>query len=249
MNSNSRTIYKNDPLLFLWYNESDELIGYILVHIDDFLSTGNQGFHKTIITKLRGKFLIGKEDKLNFKYLGPNVTATNSTITLNINTDRKNEVTSPLNKAEKDQLRAKIGQLLWISNQTMPDISFDVSTLASNLNNATVNETLYCNKIISKVYHNSYQLNYMKINREQKIVVGTDTSCENLKNSESEGVHLTFLMGENNFCDLLSWHSKQLKRAAQGLLTAETIALLNGVESAFYMKELFKELYKTDLPV
>ena len=66
MNSNSRTIFKDDPLLFLWYNESDELIGYILVHADDFLSTGNQDFHKTIITKLRGTFLIGKENKLNF---------------------------------------------------------------------------------------------------------------------------------------------------------------------------------------
>ena len=131
----------------------------------------------------------------------------------------------------------------------MPDISFNVSTIASNLNIVTVNEILYCNKIISKVYHNSYQLNSMKINREQKIVVCTDPSCGNLKSSGSQGVHLTFLMGENNFCNLLNWQSKQLKRVAQNLLTAETIASLDGVESAFYMKELFKELHKTDLLV
>ena len=99
--------------------------------------------------------MIGKEDKLEFKYLGLNVTSTNSTITLDqyqyiqnlhktdIDTDQKKELTSPLNKAEKDQLSAKIGQLLWISNQTRPDISFDVSTLSSNFNNATVDEILY----------------------------------------------------------------------------------------------------------
>ena len=40
-------------------------------------------FHKAIITKLRGTILIGKEDKLNFKYLGLNVTSINSIITLN----------------------------------------------------------------------------------------------------------------------------------------------------------------------
>ena len=39
----------------------------------------------------------------------------------------------------------------------MSDISFDVSTLASNLKNTTVNE-IYYNKIILKVYHRSYQL-------------------------------------------------------------------------------------------
>ena len=77
-----------------------------------------------------------------------------------------------------------------------------------------VNEILYCNKIISKVYHNSYQSNYIKINREQKIVVYTDASCGNLKNGESQGAYLIFLMGENDFCNLLSWLSKQLKRVA-----------------------------------
>ena len=90
-----------------------------------------------------------------------------------------------MNKAEKDELRAKIGQLLWISKQTRPDNSFDVITLASNLKNATVYELLYWNKVVLKVYHNSFQLNYIKINWKQKIVAYTDASCRNLKNSRS----------------------------------------------------------------
>ena len=130
---------------------------------------------------------------------------------IEIHADRKKKPTSPLNKAEKDELRAKIGQLLWISKQTRPDISFDVITLESNLKNATVNELLYWNKIISKVYHNSFQL---KINWKQKIVAYTDASCGNLKNSRSQGTYLTLLMKENNFCNLLGWQSKQLKPVA-----------------------------------
>ena len=154
----------------IWYHKCDELIA-ILVHVDNFLFAWNKDFYKKIITELRGKRLIEKEDKLNFKYLGLDVTSTNSTITLNqyqyiqnlpkikIHTDRNKEPTSTLNKAEKDLPRAKIGHLLWISYHTRLDISLDVSSLASNLNNVTVNEILYCNKVISKVYHNSYQLN------------------------------------------------------------------------------------------
>ena len=107
MNSNSRIISKVDPLLFY---KSDEVIGYILVHLDDFLFAGNPDFLKTIITKLGGTFLIGKEDNLKLKYLGVNVTSTNSTITLDqyqyiqnlhkiyIHADQKKELTSPLTK-------------------------------------------------------------------------------------------------------------------------------------------------------
>ena len=80
------------------------------------------------------------------------------------------------------------------------------------------------------------------------MVVYTGASCGNLKNIESQGVYLIFLMVENNFCNQLSWQSKQLKRVARSSLIAETIALLDGLEAALYTKELFKELYKRDLP-
>ena len=49
-------------------------------------------------------------------------------------------------------------------------------------------------------------------------------------------------MGKNDCCNLLRWQLKQLKRVAQSSSTAETIALLDVVEVALYMKEL---LYKT----
>ena len=75
--------------MFLWYNESEELIGYILVHVDDFLFAGNKDFHKTMITKLKRIFLIGKEAKLSFKYLGLNVTSFDSTITRPISVHSK----------------------------------------------------------------------------------------------------------------------------------------------------------------
>ena len=92
-------------------------------------------------------------------------------------------------------------------------------------------------------------MNYIKINGDQKIVVYTDASCGTLKNSGSQGAYLIFLMGENNFYNLLSWQLKQLKSVAGSSLTADAIALLDGVETSLYIKELFKELCKIDLSV
>lgn len=45
---------------------------------------------------------------------------------------------APLNKTEKEQLRSKIGQILWIAKQTRPDVMFSTCSLASNLKNAMV---------------------------------------------------------------------------------------------------------------
>ena len=76
-NSNSGTISKFDLSLFLWYNKNHQLVGYILVHIDGFLFTGNKDHNYQITT-----FLTEKEEKLNFRYLRVHITSTNNTITL-----------------------------------------------------------------------------------------------------------------------------------------------------------------------
>ena len=44
---------------------------------------------------------------------------------------RQKETYESLTDVQKDKLRSKIGQLLWLSNQTRPDISFDVCVLAT----------------------------------------------------------------------------------------------------------------------
>ena len=102
---------------------------------------------------------------------------------------------------------------------------------------------IYCNKIISKNHHNFFSITYQKLNRNQNIRVYTDAAYGNLKNGGSQGGYFIFLIGRKICCNLISWQSKQLRRIAQSSLTAETIALLDGVETALYLKELYKELY------
>ena len=126
---------KVDPSLFLWYNKNNTLIGFILAHVDDFMFAGTANFHKIVISKLKSTFQVGKEEKLDFKYIGLNIVTLNSHISVDqhhyINNlkkiflapERKANNSSAITSNEKDQLRAKIGQLVWVSNQTRPDIS------------------------------------------------------------------------------------------------------------------------------
>ena len=65
--------------------------------------------------------------------------------------EKDREKTSPLSAQERSILRSKVGQLLWLSKQTCPDIAFDVATVASRLSVSTVDDMKRVNKIIRKV--------------------------------------------------------------------------------------------------
>ena len=46
----------------------------------------------------------------------------------------------------KDILGQKVSQLLWVCNQSRPDIFLDVSNIASNIKNATIKQLIMSTK-------------------------------------------------------------------------------------------------------
>ena len=65
-------VLRLDPALFLWHREN-LLIRIIALHVDDFLWSGDDHFERTVINKLWHTFVIGKEEKRSFRYLGLNI--------------------------------------------------------------------------------------------------------------------------------------------------------------------------------
>ena len=72
-----------------------------------------------------------------------------------------------------------------------------------------------------------------------KIVLFTDAALGNL----SYGGHAIFLVDKHNKSNLISWQSKRIKRTVRSTLTAEIIAMMDGVESAIYISVLLKGLH------
>lgn len=241
-----------DSALFIWH-KNDCLQGLIAVHVDDFLWAGNDDFYELTIQKLNDTFTIGKEESKSFKYLGINVTH-NSTGIEFTQTDyidaptpiaiEMKDKNDPLTNYEKEQLRSKIGQLLWISSQTRPDISFDVSNLAININKATKMDLLELNKVIRKVKADSFSLTFQQLNEPVSITIYTDAAFGNLQNGGSQGAYLIFLTDENKNCNLISWQSKRIRRIVRSSLAAETLALSEGIDAALYISTLYNEITK-----
>ena len=159
---NNGKISKFDPALFMQYDKNNNIIGLIAVHVDDFLCTGENSFLESISTKLRKLISVGKEEQKCFRFLGLNVQSKSNKILLDQNhyicnisktllsSSRKND-SLKLNENEKKALQEKIGQLLWVCNQTRPDISFETSNIASNLKNAATSYLKLCNKVSSNI--------------------------------------------------------------------------------------------------
>ncbi len=93
--------------------------------------------------------------------------------------------------SEKEQLRSKIGQILWVAKQTRPDIMFDVCSLASNLKYATVQSIHKTNKVIRKLKSEMVTLKYQHLGNSDALifVVFSDSSFGNLPDGGTQGGH------------------------------------------------------------
>ena len=144
-----------------------------------------------------------------------------------------------LTKDEQDILRSKIGQLLWVSNQTRPDICFDTSNLAVNIPKSTTKDISNLNKVINKLKKDSYVLTFKQLKKPVKIVVYTDAAFGNLPDGGSQGGYLVFLVDEDNQCNIIIWQSRRLKRIVRSTLAAETLAMCDGIDAALYISATY----------
>ena len=114
------------------------------------------------IDPLRSVFLIGSECDTTFKYVGICMTQQDD---FSIKVDQISFIESikpvpvskqrsmmrhePLNKNELKQFGSVIGQLGWAAGQTRPDVVFDCCELSSSVKNATIEDLLRANKVLS----------------------------------------------------------------------------------------------------
>ena len=139
-------------------------------------------------------------------------------------------------------MRSKTGYLLWLANQTRPDLSFGVSSLAVKLKDATVGDVLYLNKLIRRAKSTCVNLKFCNIGNVQKIVSYTDAAFGNLHDGGSQGSYLVFLVGDGQKCNLLSWQSKRLKRVVRSTLSAESLAMSECIDGTVFIASLFIEI-------
>ena len=249
---------KHDPAVFRYFSQGN-LKGIISTHVDDFFYCGDADFHENIITALKSMFSIKTEHDSSFKYLGLNVVQneTDFSITVDqeqyisslekININGENPPDMPLNDDQLKKFRCLIGQLMWVANQTRPDILFDLCQLSSSCKNATQKDISIINKIVSKVTQQTLKLHYRKLDLNSlKLICYNDAAFGNLISGGSQGGYIIFLSDSQNNALPIMWQSRKLKRIVKSAMAAETLIQVDAAEACYSLQCLLKELLFQD---
>ena len=193
------------------------------MHVDDFIWAGTDDFETGVIQKVRSAFRCGKEEEKSFKYIGLNIEHSEDGIILqqhgyssdmkmlNISELRSMRSNDDLSDTERTSLREVSGQLNWLSNQSRPDLSYDVLEMSMSVKKAQVSHLKQANKVIKKAKFEDTFIRFPKLGdpNELRLVLFSDASYANLCDgvSSAEG-YILFLVDSNGRCSPLAWCSR-----------------------------------------
>ena len=231
-----------------------KLIGLMVIHVDDIFYGGNSRFQSKI-DKFASVFEIGVHNSVSFKYLGLELIQNKDNIILEqskyiktideikITRTRSQEKECTLTDLERKEIKSKCGKLLWVSNNTRPDMAFEVSRLCSIGKSGTVSDILTLNKAIRLLKQDEVFIKFPKLcdPKTWSLCVFSDSSFANLPEGFSQGGYILFLKDRNGKVAPISWQSKKLQRVTKSTLSSETLAVIEGVDAAILIQRQLAE--------
>ena len=251
-----------EPAIFV-YKLHGKVHGLIVCHVDDFLHAGTEMFEKNVIQKLVDTFQASRQESSNFVYVGMNVQQKNGQVvlsqekyiesieTVTVQAARAKQKGSELNSEEYTLFRSVVGKINWMVQGTRPDCNFDMIELSTKFHSAHICHLLESVKVLRKLKTEPVEILYSYLGPIESwyILVFTDASLANLNGVNSCGGHIVFLVGKEQKCCPIAWHSGKLKRVARSTLSAETMALVSGLEEAMYIRELISMCVQVQLKI
>ena len=239
------------------YVKDQKLQGLVISHVDDLILAGNATFKEEVEDKLKEFFTFSKIEEKSFTYCGCRIVVEDDG---SIELDQNEYIDSlkridhmegsadrELSEKEKKDVRAKIGELLWISLMTRPDISYDINAISSEVSRATVKTAKDLNKIVRKAKDSKTVLKFSKLGHINDLIVKVfaDASFGNQDDgTRSTGGRVVLLENKDQAAvNIASWKTKKIARVCRSVKAAETRALEDAIDEAVNTARLIKEIY------
>ena len=246
-----------DDAMFLWHSKNGELVFILVTHVDDFIYCGVAEWANKVIGHIRKVFKISCESQGAFKYTGLNVVQTDEGVfvdqnsyiasleTNDLSKERISRKDEHLSSADRSKIRSLGGQLLWVTTQTRPDVSYDSCWVSNYGKNPTNRSLVEASKAVKKLQMSKTGLVFPPLGDPKliKIVVYQDASHANLPNGASQGGYLVFLCGNGRVAPI-SWTSTKLKRVTKSPLASEASILTDAADAAFLVGRMFQEVFR-----
>ncbi|CAE7198887.1 unnamed protein product [Symbiodinium sp. KB8] len=244
-----------------------QLRGMISGHVDDFLFGGSEQDvqWQEILTKIKSRFQWGdwERDTEGFTQCGVRIIRTEEGYELSqpqfvealkeipLNASRRKDRREKTTEREKTQLRALLGSLSWLAQQSSPHLSASVSLLLSEVSTSTVDTIVRTNVLTSQV----------KKRKEHKMLIHSFPAGEPLvlyswvdaapanrpDGGSTQGIFIgigpeSVLHGAVDRISPIAWHSSKVDRVCRSPGAAEAQAAVNGEDSLYYARYQWSEL-------
>ena len=254
----------SDPCCWT-FQVAGQLKGLISGHVDDFVFSGDETSKEwqQLLTTIKQKYKWSDWETGSFVQCGVKVEcAADGTYALsqetyiddlkyiNIRAHRKKDKHGETDEIEKGQLRALLGGVSWLAQQTAPHFSAETGLLLSEVSKSTI-ETLHrANKLMREVKSmRDHKLLIPKIDLENfGLFVWCDASNQNrIDGSSTQGyiigaANLGLLKGECEFVSPLAWNSSKIQRVCRSPGASEAAAAVNSEDALFFSRFQFGEM-------
>ncbi|CAE7273716.1 RE1 [Symbiodinium sp. CCMP2592] len=254
----------SDACTWIWRDQG-ELRGIISGHVDDFLFAGSTSDPKwqAILKKIQERFKWGDWEKDNFVQCGVKVERVEEGFRLsqpqfveglqeiNLNATRRKERDQPTSDKEKGQMRALLGSLSWLAQQTAPHLSASVGLLLSEIARSTVDTVIRCNLLLRQVKQRKQHhmlIHAIPMDEPVMMYAWVDAASGNRTDGGStQGIFIglgpqAMLSGAVGKVTPVAWHSSRVDRVCRSPGAAEALAAVNGEDALYYARFQWSEM-------
>ena len=243
---------KLEPIVFYWKNDSNELIGIMCAHVDDFCFGGNEEFQKNVIKKLSERLKVGQIERKQFKYIGVEIQESKNCIEMkqekyedqiNVPKLKNSDEGILMTEEELTTFRSLIGQLNWLAQHTRPELSFLVSHLSRSFQGGPIEDLQRAIKIANKIKGSEGLVRLQKVQEGVFWEVYADASFGSGEEGHSQLGFIICLKDEKGNKCPIQWKSQKSKRVAKSTIEAESLAIGEAAEACIYLNELWYEAF------
>ena len=175
-----------------------------------------------------------------------------------LNATRKKELTSETTEREKSQLRATLGALSWMAQQTAPHVSAEVGLLLSEVCRSTVETIVKTNQLVHFAKaHKDHRLVIHAI--PAHIPVGMFTWCDAAGQNRQDGSStqglfvclgpLSLLDGQVDKVIPIAWHSNKIDKQCRSPGAAEGRAAVAGEDHMYHARFQWGEMMNAQVNI
>ena len=253
-----------DACLYQLRDREGKLVGIYGVHVDDCATGGHGNCYELAMKKLKEQFEFRKWRTLDGDFCGARYTQcpksfaitmsqakfANNLRPLHLSRSRCADRSSPLDDKEISCLRAINGSLNWISSQSRPDLSTQVSFSQQSFPKPTVGDALAANNAIRRAkQHADLSVVFRPVPMaELAIVCHSDAAYANAKGGATQAgyvlgfTHKDLENGVTCEWSPAFWKSHRLPRVVNSTLSAEAQSMSGAASMCEWLSLLLAEI-------